>query len=627
MAGAGAIRAGRAFVEFGGDDSKLNKILTSVEKRLKSWGSSISNIGKAVSAAGALIEAPMVAAAKLFASTGSEVHRLSEMTGISAESMLSFMGAATRAGIEIEDVTTGIKKMQKSIFDAALGSESARTALRHLGLSAAQLIGMRPEEQFRLIAERLAMIQNPAIRTGVALEIMGKSAANLIPLMLHLKELEARGKRSGPGLTAKDVEMAHELELSFLDLASAVKKFTLQIGAAVAPQIKKIVDIIVAVIAKSSQWIKDNRALILTIFQISGIVVIAGAAIALLGAGITALATVIASIVVIIGALGAAFAFLISPLGLILLGLTAITVAFFTLTDTGAKAIQFLVDAFWNFADESLKAFNGVRDALSSGDIALAFKVLGTWLSLQWAKVIAFLSVKWAEFLNFILPTAIDIAKRIAAIFIDMGVSIAQTFLRVSSAIVATLKTLNVDIEDFMAKLDIAFAADRGELTKKQAEDNWKRIDDANKKRKAKIAADARAGPAAADALAFFGIAAKGAAGAAIDAAGTKVIAGADANAKAALDDVDKARADFNDAVDKAAKGRKEFKPGESPFGLPAGIGDFGQAKAAVTGTFSATAAAGLSGSSQLGQVADNTADMKKSLKVIAAKQPGIGVM
>jgi len=583
MAGASAIRAGRAFIEFFGDATKLEGTMGAIQGQLKTWGKKVGLLGAAVSAGGAAIEAPMLAAAKVFASTSHEATRLSEQTGMSAESIMTLGGAAKRSGVEMDDVATGVKKMQKSIFDAAMGSESAQMALRHLGLSVGQLLNMRPEDQFRLIAERLSMIKNPAVQTGVAMEIMGKSAATLLPMMKHLRELEERGKRSGPGITNEDIAMGHELELSFMDLTSAIKKFTLQIGAAVGPTVKRVVDTIVSVIASANQWIKDNRELVDTIFKISAAVMAAGAVIGALGTAMVTLATIMGVVGAVLSTIIAAVTFLISPIGLAIAAVVGLTIAFFKFTETGQAALAFITEAFTAFKDDAIEAFNGVRDALASGDIALALKVLGTFLTLQWAKIVAFFKTQWANFLNWMVPPTIELAKKISDIFIGMMVAVTDTIMN-------GLQQLN---ELLGGKL-----IDRTLLT------------------------GLRAG------LPFLGIALKGAAAKALDDLGGNITGGADDAAAAALDNVDEARTNFKNAVATAKKNRKEFKagPGGVPQ-LPFGVGDFGGLKSAVSGTFSAVEAAGLAGTGTLQKVADNTTDMRNTLHQINNKQPALGVV
>ncbi len=170
MAGAGAIRAGRAYVEFFSEDSKLVRGMRRIDKNLQSWGKQVTAVGSAVAAAGLAVLSPLTVAASIFSDMGSELNDMSARTGASVEALSSLGFAASQSGAMMEDVETGLKKMSKLLFAAATGSHEATITLNRLGLSVADLAKLAPEEQFRLIASRIAGIQNPTQRAAMAMQ-------------------------------------------------------------------------------------------------------------------------------------------------------------------------------------------------------------------------------------------------------------------------------------------------------------------------------------------------------------------------------------------------------------------------------------------------------------------------
>jgi hypothetical protein len=293
-----------------------------------------------------------------------------------------------------------------------------------------------------------------------------------------------------------------------------------------------------------------------------------------------ALASVVAFCGTVVGALVAAFAFLISPLGMVLASMAFLTVMFFKFTDVGQQALKFMSDMFANFANEAVMAWQGIAAAIGNGDIAQALVVAGAFLTLQWAKITFFFKEQWNNFLDFFLKGSIDIATRVAGVFIDLSTKIALGFIDMAEAMG---KVLGKDLIDPVQAAALRFAL-----------------------------------PAAA-------VAAKVVAGNAIGAAGGNVLNAGKADLGAALDKKDKAQSDFEDAVKRAGFAGKKFEPNLNAGGVPDLRDGLEQAKTAVSGTFSAAAAAGLAGSSQLDKVADNTDDMRVSLRKIAAKPAGIG--
>src|SRR4051812_7550214 len=119
MAESGKIRAGKAFVEAGMDDSKLEAALKSSAKKLKAWGAAITGAGLKIGAFGAALMAPLLGAAKLFADTGSAYNDMSQRTGASVEALSELGYAAKLSGTDLETLEGGLRKMSRTIVDAA----------------------------------------------------------------------------------------------------------------------------------------------------------------------------------------------------------------------------------------------------------------------------------------------------------------------------------------------------------------------------------------------------------------------------------------------------------------------------------------------------------------------------
>src|ERR1035441_987110 len=167
MAESGAIRAGRAFVELFTDDSKLVRGLASAQKKLTAFGSQVAGLGKKMAALGSAVAAPLIAAAKSFGTAGSELYTMSQRTGVTVEALGQLKYAAEQTGVSFEDMETGIKKMKKTIVAAAQGSGASQRALMLLGVSIKDLANLTPDQQFKLLADRISAIQDPTVRAAM----------------------------------------------------------------------------------------------------------------------------------------------------------------------------------------------------------------------------------------------------------------------------------------------------------------------------------------------------------------------------------------------------------------------------------------------------------------------------
>ena len=183
MASTQGIRAGRAFVELFADDSKLVRGLRQAEKKLKAFGDSIRNLGMKTVGLGAAMIAPLGVAAKSFADLGSRMWDMSRRTGVSVEALSVLGYAAEQSGAGTEALEKGIRRMQRTIYDAGRDLSTATDSLADLGLTFQDVEGLSPEAQFRLLAERLDGIEDPTRKAAVAMTIFGRSGTELLPML------------------------------------------------------------------------------------------------------------------------------------------------------------------------------------------------------------------------------------------------------------------------------------------------------------------------------------------------------------------------------------------------------------------------------------------------------------
>jgi hypothetical protein len=124
--------------------------------------------------------------------------------GVSFEFIQTLEEAGNRSGVSIESVSTAFGKLQKTLAGADEESKAATTALGKLGIAFTDLENLSPEEQIRLIADELQGIDDPAKRTAAAMQIFGKSGADLLPLFAQLGPAANDIERLGGALTAID---------------------------------------------------------------------------------------------------------------------------------------------------------------------------------------------------------------------------------------------------------------------------------------------------------------------------------------------------------------------------------------------------------------------------------------
>jgi len=399
---AGAVRAGKAFVELFADDSQLVRGLKGAEKRLKAWGKSISSVGATLGALGGAVLAPMLAAAKSFADVGSQLNDMSARTGVSAEALQELGFGAEQTGASVEDLETGLRKMQKSVGSAASGSQSAQDALAALGLTVGDLMSLNPEQQFKLIGDRLSRIGDPTLKAAAAMELFGKSGTKLLPMLeggkAGLAGWAKQARDLGIVLSNDDVKAADDFGDKLDIIGKVIGVTTAKIGAALVPVLMDVAQVITDVATKVSAWISENRPLISIIFQVAAGVAAAGVALVALGGAISAVGTVLGVLATGLTVIGGLIGFLLSPIGLVIAGMTALGAIFLTQTQAGGDALDWLGKQFQGLLGTAKTTFGGIADALKAGDIGLAMKILALGLKVEWVKLTTALTTAWIDF-------------------------------------------------------------------------------------------------------------------------------------------------------------------------------------------------------------------------------------
>lgn len=405
-ASAGGIKAGKAYVELSIRDN-IVKGLNRASAKLKAFGGSIAAIGAKMASFDLLKLAGFGLAAKKFADMGSELLDMSQRTGIAVENLDALGFAAEQSGSNLENLEVGIKTMQRGISegDKAFGK---------LGISIADLKNLSPDKQFEAIAERISKIKDPAQRAGAALEIFGKSGTKLLPLMINgaagIQELTAEAKRLGLVMSQEDAEAAEKFGDSLSAVWSLVKRSVAVIGGALVPTLQNVATWLKQAIAAVGSWIKQNSALVQIVFLATAGFAALSLAIAGIGIVVSGLGTVLGVVSVAFSGILTVIGAILSPIGLVVTALAGLSTWFLTSTEAGGQALAWLGEQFNIFKNTALSAWEGIRDAIASGDLGLAFQIVTTTLRVLWRQVVMFLDEKWQNFKQKFLNTGTVIA-------------------------------------------------------------------------------------------------------------------------------------------------------------------------------------------------------------------------
>ncbi len=126
------------------------------------------------------------------ASKADDLLTKSLQTGVSTDMLQQWEYASQLIDVSVETMTGSMSKLTKTMYDAQSGSDTAAAAFEVLGVNITNADGSlrsANEVMFDALAS-LAEVGNATERDAIAMEVFGKSAQELNPLILNLDEAQ-----------------------------------------------------------------------------------------------------------------------------------------------------------------------------------------------------------------------------------------------------------------------------------------------------------------------------------------------------------------------------------------------------------------------------------------------------
>lgn len=175
----------------GGYTAGLDKAEKEAAKRAKAiekvFDDVATGVGVAIGAAGAALAAGF-AGFKVAIDYVGQFQDLAEKTGTSAEGIASLALAAGTAGVSMDEVAQASVKLTKNLTGVDDESKAAGAAIAALGLNLDDIKKLAPEDQFVEIAKALDGFADGTGKTAIAVDLLGRSGADLIKFFNTLNE-------------------------------------------------------------------------------------------------------------------------------------------------------------------------------------------------------------------------------------------------------------------------------------------------------------------------------------------------------------------------------------------------------------------------------------------------------
>lgn len=163
--------------------------------------------------------------------SAASLKELSERTQSSVEGLSAISAVAKLSGVDIESVGTALQKLAKSQVDAIDGGKKTGEAFRSIGISVKDLVGLKPDEVFLLIAKQLGGFADGSEKAAVAQALLGKAGANQLGVLADLGIAGAYQVK----VTTGQAEQALEYEKNLKRLEATQRSIFKTIGLELAP--------------------------------------------------------------------------------------------------------------------------------------------------------------------------------------------------------------------------------------------------------------------------------------------------------------------------------------------------------------------------------------------------------
>jgi len=228
-------------VKFSADTAQFERGVALAETRLTKFSSLAKTGMVALGAAGATAATGIALATKAAIDHADEIGKMAQKVGMTTEALSRLEYAARLSDVSLSELQIGLGQLAKNM-------EAGSNGLDALGISVTTVDGRlrSTNEVFLDVAERFASIEDGAGKTAIAMDIFGRSGANLIPLLnsgrAGLAEMAQEADRLGITISGNTAQAAERFNDSITRVQAALGGLTNQIAAGVAPRMADLTE-------------------------------------------------------------------------------------------------------------------------------------------------------------------------------------------------------------------------------------------------------------------------------------------------------------------------------------------------------------------------------------------------
>jgi len=261
--GTEAAEAGDATLTFS-DVLGANLLSGVLQKGLETVASKLVDMAKAVVEFGLNV-----------VSLSDDLNTLRATTNLSTDTLQEFQYASAFIDVDLETMTGSLTKLTKQMYSASTGSKTSAEAFKTLGINIRNADGsLRPRYDVFLEAiDALGKIDDEATRDGLAMQVFGKSAQQLNPLIKAgsgvLQEYAQQARDVGYVLDEETLSSLNAVNDEVDGMKLQMEALKNQLGTAVAPVIHEAI-LALQEFARAVDWETVGQVIYVALMTIVG---------------------------------------------------------------------------------------------------------------------------------------------------------------------------------------------------------------------------------------------------------------------------------------------------------------------------------------------------------------------
>lgn len=189
----------------------------------------------------------------------------SQITGVPTEMLQAWDYAAPLIDVDAETIKSSMTKLTKAMADAKDGSESAQAQFAALGVSFQNATDgslRSAEDVFYDVIDALGEMENGTERNAASMELMGKNAQDLNPLINAgsgaIKEYAAEAKAAGYILDEYQIKRLADVDDAYQRMQKTIEANRKQLAADFAPAAEAAMKLFTDVVQKAGEMLERS---------------------------------------------------------------------------------------------------------------------------------------------------------------------------------------------------------------------------------------------------------------------------------------------------------------------------------------------------------------------------------